>query len=109
VIVVGAGAASAVLAARQSEDGSVVRIAIARNHQRDDHLRMRLAPFLALSSATQREWLLACHRQRRGSAGFRGPLGPANGRGVAHVKTPRCLRPADPASHRSNHALTYIE
>jgi hypothetical protein len=54
----------------------------------------------------QREWLLASHRQRRGSAGFHGPLGPANRRGVAHVKTPRCLRPAHAASHRGNDALT---
>ena len=26
----------------------------------------------------QREWLLASHRQRRGTSGLRGPLGPAN-------------------------------
>src|SRR6476620_3576294 len=53
----------------------------------------------------QRERLLATHRQCPGTAGCRGPLGPADRRGVADLEAPCRFRTAHAASHRSDHAF----
>jgi hypothetical protein len=54
---------------------------------------------------SQRKRLLATHRQCRGAAGFRRPLGPADRGGVVDCETPCRFRTAHPASHRRNHAF----